>query len=138
MWGTACHPVCFGYDDADNLVSLKTFRAGTETISSDPSERSDYDETKWDFDAVTGLEISKTCADDSSMVKTYDAYNRLATETDARGNLKMHSYEHARGLHLGTTYTVVDGTAETSDRSFNYNHLGQLTQLTDDSDVALN
>ena len=47
--------------------------------------------------------------------------------------MKTHSYEHARGLHLGTTYTVVDGTAETSARSFNYNHLGQLTQLVDDS-----
>ena len=40
------------------------------------------------------------------VVTTYDAYNRLATETDARGNVKTHSYEHARGLQLGTTYTL--------------------------------
>ena len=68
-------------------------------------------------------------------MKTYDAYNRLATETDARGNVKTHTYEHARGLHLGTDYTVVDGTATTTDRRFTYNHLGQMTQQVDDAGV---
>lgn len=91
------------------------------------------DVTTWVFDAKTGLEISKTYADNTSVAKTYDAYNRLATETDARGNVKTHSYEHARGLHLETTYTVVDGTAVTAARCFTYNHLGQLTQVIDDS-----
>ena len=134
-WGTALQPACFGYDDMGNMTTLRTFRAGTEIISSDPTVRTDYDQTTWAFHAATGLEISKTYADDSSVVKTYDAYNRLATEADARGNVKAHTYEHARGLHLGTTYTVVDGTAETSASSFIYNHLGQLTQLTDDSGV---
>ena len=67
------------------------------------------------------------------MLKTYDAFNRLATETDARGNVKTHAYEHARGLHLGTSYTVVEGIAETSARSFTYNHLGQMIQLVDDA-----
>ena len=125
-WGTALQPVCFGYDEADNLISLKTFRAGTEIISSDPTERMDGDETTWTFDPAAGLELRKTYADNSSVVKTYDAYNRLATETDARGNVKTHSYEHARGLLLGTTYS--DTTAP---RSYAYNHLGQLTQVTD-------
>lgn len=69
------------------------------------------------------------------MVKTYDAYNRLVTETDARGNVKTQTYEQARGLHLGTTYTVVDGTAVTIARSFSYNHLGKMTQVVDDSGV---
>ena len=134
-WGTALQPACFGYDDMDNMTSLRTFRADGEVITTDPSERSDYDETTWTINAITGLEMAKTYADNTSVVKTYDAYNRLATETDARGNVKTHTYEHVRGLHLGTTYTVVDGTAETSARSFTYNHLGQLTQLTDDSGV---
>ena len=132
-WGTAIQPACFGYDDMDNVTSLRTFRADVEVITTDPSERSDYDETTWTFNAVTGLEISKTYADNSSVVKTYDAYNRLATETDARGNIKTHAYEHARGLHLGTTYTVVEGTAETYARSFSYNHLGQMVQQVDDA-----
>ncbi len=134
-WGTALQPACFGYDDMDNMTSLRTFRAGTEIISSDPSERTDGDVTTWTFYPATGLELSKTYADGTTVVKTYDAYKRLATETDARGNIKTHTYEHARGLHLGTTYTVVEGTADTASRSFTYNHLGQLTQLTDDSGV---
>ena len=131
-WGTAQQPACFGYDDMDKMTSLRTFRADGEVITTDPSERSDYDETIWAFNPVTGLEMSKTYADDTSVLKTYDAYNRLSTETDARGNVKTHSYEHARGLHLSTAYTVVDGTAATSDRSFSYNHLGQMLQLVDD------
>ncbi|MBR3925901.1 MAG: RHS repeat protein [Akkermansia sp.] len=132
-WGTALQPACFGYDDIDNMTTLRTFRADNEVITTDPSERSDYDETTWSFNAVTGLEISKTYADGTQVQKSYDAYKRLATETNARGNVKTHSYEHARGLQLGTTYTVVEGTAETAARSFTYNHLGQMTQLVDDS-----
>ena len=42
--------------------------------------------------------------------------------------MKTHSYEHARGLHLSTSYS--DGTTP---RQFSYNHLGQPTQVTDDS-----
>ncbi|MBR3858395.1 MAG: RHS repeat-associated core domain-containing protein, partial [Bacteroidaceae bacterium] len=132
-WGTAIQPACFGYDEMDNMTTLRTFRADNEVITTDPSERTDGDVTTWVFHAVTGLEISKTYADNTTVVKTYDAYNRLATETDARGNVKTHAYEHARGLHLGTSYTVVEGTAETSVRSFTYNHLGQMTQLVDDA-----
>ncbi len=134
-WGTAIQPACFGYDDMGNMTSLRTFRAGTEIICFDPTERTDGDVTTWTFHPATGLELSKTYADGTTMVKTYDAYNRLATETDARGNVKTHAYEHARGLHLGTTYIVVNGTAESSARSFTYNHLGQLMQLTDESGV---
>ena len=141
-WGTAIQPACFGYDDMDNMTTLRTFRAGTEIISSNPSERTDGDMTAWAYHPATGLELSKTYADNSSVVKTYDAYNRLATETDARGNVKTHTYEHARGLHLGTTYTLPSQSSEgamagaaTIARSFSYNHLGKMTQVVDDSGV---
>ncbi|MEE1265880.1 MAG: hypothetical protein UHH87_06290, partial [Akkermansia sp.] len=127
-WGTAIQPACFSYDDMGNMTTLHTFRADNEVITTDPSERADGDVTSWSFNAVTGLEISKTYADGSSVVKTYDDYNRLATETDARGNVKSHTYEHARGLLLGTSYSDNSIT-----RSFIYNHLGQMTQLVDDA-----
>lgn len=127
-WGTALQPACFGYDDIDNMTALRTFRADGELITTDPSERTDYDQTTWAFHAATGLEMSKTYADNSSVLKTYDAYNRLATETDARGNVKTHSYELARDLLLGTSYSDNSIT-----RSFTYNHLGQMTQLVDDA-----
>ena len=87
-WGTAIQPACYGYDDMDNMTSLRTFRAEAEVITTDPSERTDGDVTTWAFDSVTGLEISKTYAEGAQVQKSYDAYNRLATETDARGNVK--------------------------------------------------
>lgn len=134
-WGTSQQPACFGYDDMNNMTSLRTFRVDDDFITTDPSDRSDYDETTWTFNAATGLEMSKSYADNTFVVKTYDAYNRLATKTDARGNVKTYSYELARGLYLGSSYTVVDGTAATTARSFSYNHLGQMTRMVDDAGV---
>ena len=110
------------------LSRLRPFRTGTEIINSDPTERMDGDETTWVFDPASGLKLRKIYADNSSVVKTYDGFNRLTTVTDARGNVKTHSYEVARGLQLGTVYS--DGTTA---RQYAYNHLGQLTQVTDDA-----
>ena len=146
-WGTAIQPACFGYDDMDNMSMLMTFRGSPETNEDGSPSQSGVgaaagDVTTWVFHPATGLELSKTYADGTAVVKNYDAYNRLATETDARGNVKNHTYEHARGLHLGTTYTLPSQSSEgatagaaSNARSFTYNHLGQLTQLTDDSGV---
>ena len=44
-WGTGIQPVCFGYDDADRMTWLTTFRASAETVSSDPCDRTDGDTT---------------------------------------------------------------------------------------------
>ncbi len=127
-WGTAVQPAAFAYDDADRLTALTTYRAGTEIISVDPTGRTDGDTTIWTYHAATGLELTKTYADGKGTTTTYDAFNRLASETDGRGITKTHSYEHARGLLLGTAYS--DGTTA---RSYQYNHLGQPTQVVDDA-----
>ena len=136
-WGTAVQPASFSYDDADRLVTLTTYRNPDAVISSDPAEMNG-DVTTWNYDPATGLELSKTYADGTAVVKSYDAHNRLVTETNARGKMKCHAYEHARGLLLGTTYyhAPQDGEEPVTDsltpaRSYAYNHLGQLTQVTD-------
>ena len=129
-WGTGIQPVMFGYDDADRMTSLTTFRASEETVSTNPSDRTDGDVTTWSYHDASGMEISKTYADSSSVVKTYDAYNRVLTETDARGKVKAHTYEQARGLLLGISYND-----STTPRAYTYNHLGQLTQVTDAAGV---
>ena len=143
-WGTGIQPAVFGYDDAGNMVTLTTFRHPGAVISSDPAEWEGLvqDTTTWTFDPATGLELRKTYADNTAVVKTYDAHNRLATETNARGKVKVHSYEHARGLLLNTTWyhPAAEGEEAVADsyspsRSFTYNHLGQLTQVTDDAGV---
>ena len=107
------------------MVSLTTYRNPAADITTDPVDMQG-DVTTWVYDPATGLELRKTYADNSSVVKTYDAFNRLETETTARGKVKTHSYESARGLLLGTTYSD-----STTPRSYAYNHLGQLTQVTD-------
>ena len=117
------------------MTMLMTFRGIPETNEDGSPNQSGEgaaagDETTWVFDPASGLELRKTYADNSSVVKTYDRFNRLATETDARGNVKTHSYETARGLLLGTTYS--DGTTA---RQYAYNHLGQVTQVTDDAGI---
>jgi len=127
-WGTAIQPAVFSYDDADRLTTLTTFQASTETITTDPSDRTDGDTTMWTYHDATGLETRKTYADGSHVDKSYDAYNRLSLETLARGITKTHGYEHNRGLLLGTTYSD-----DTTARSYQYNHLGQLTQVVDDA-----
>ena len=132
-WGTAIQPVCYGYDSADRLTSLTTFRAGTEIISGNPASRADGDTTTWGYHDASGMEIRKTYADGKSITKTYDAFNRLLTETDGRGVTKTHSYEHARSLLLGTTYTNV--TSPTTARAYTYNHLGQLLTVADAAGV---
>ena len=125
-WGTGIQPALFAYDSADRMTSLTTFRASTETVSTDPVNRADGDVTTWSYHDTSGMETAKTYADGSCITKTYDAYNRVLTETDARGKVKTHTYEHARGLLLGTSYND-----STTPRSYTYNHLSQLTQVTD-------
>ncbi len=129
-WGTGIQPVMFGYDDADRMTSLTTFRASEETVSTNPSDRTDGDTTTWSYHDTSGMETAKTYADNSSVAKTYDAYNRVLTETDARGKVKTHTYEPARGLLLGTSYSD-----SSTPRAHTYNHLGQLTQVTDAAGV---
>ena len=126
-WGTGTQPLLLGYDEADRLVSLTTFRAAQEgDIAEDPSERADGDTTTWSYDEATGLETRKTYADGTHVDKTWDAFNRLATETNARGIVKTRTYEQARGLLTGISYSDA-----TPGQSFAYDHLGNLTQITD-------
>ena len=128
-WGTGTQPLLLGYDEAGRLVSLTTFRAAQEgDIAEDPSDRADGDTTTWSYDEATGLETRKTYADGTHVDKTWDAFNRLATETNARGIVKTCTYEQARGLPAGISYSDA-----TPGQSFSYNHLGQLTQITDAS-----
>ncbi len=76
------------------------------------------------------MELSKIYADGSSEQKTYDAFNRLSTITDARGVMKTHTYDVARGLLLSESYS--DGT---NNRSYEYNFLAMPGQISDDTEV---
>lgn len=83
-YGTALQPSVFGYDDADRLVSLMTFRVPGETIAADPRERTDGDVTAWSYDDASGLMTAKTYADGHGESYSYDDWNRLAVKRQAR------------------------------------------------------
>ena len=74
--------------------------------------------------------MSKIYADGSSEVRTYDAFNRLATINDARGVVKTHTYDVARGLLLSESYSD-----ETNNRTYLYNFLAMTVQISDDAGV---
>ena len=61
----------------------------------------EMDSLACEYDLATGLELRKTYADGKGTMKTYDAYNNLATVTDARGVVATYSYDIPRGLLTG-------------------------------------
>ncbi len=126
-YGTGVQPATFGYNDADNLTKLTTYRAAGKVISTDPSGL-EGDTTTWEYDLATGLELKKTYADGKGTVRTYDAYNNLATVTDARGVVATYSYDIPRGLLTGSAFSD-----DTPAQKFIYNFLGQLTAVQDAS-----
>ena len=84
--------------------AITTYRATGKVISTDPSGL-EGDTTTWEYDLTTGLELRKTYADGKGTVKTYDAYNNLATVTDARGVVTTYSYDIPRGLLTGIDFS---------------------------------
>ncbi len=107
--------------------ALMIYQTTGKVISMDPSELKG-DTTTWEYDLATGLELRKTYADGKGTVKTYDAYNNLATVTDARGVVATYTYNLNRGLLTSINFS--DGTPA---QKFTYNFLGQLTAVQDAS-----
>ncbi len=124
-YGTAVQPACFGYDEADRMISLTTFRIADEEITTDPSERTDGDTTRWTYEEATGRQLKKTYADGSEVIDTYDAMNRLSTRTLARGIATSYSYDPLTG-----ETTQVHYSDETPDFTYEFNHLGQIVAIT--------
>lgn len=127
-WGTAIQPAVFSYNDADQITGLTTFRGSAEAITIDPRERTDGDMTAWTYNAATGLPTRKTYADETHEDISYDTLNRVSSLTNGRGNVMTRSYDALTGLLTGETYG--DGTPSITAV---YNHLGQLTGITDAS-----
>lgn len=126
-WGTAIQPALFDYDSMDHLVSLTTFRAGSETLSGDPGGRTDGDTTIWTYHEASGLEISKSYADGTHVDKTYNVLGLLERLCNARGTSEIREYDTLTGQLTRVSFS--DGS--TPSQTYTYNHLGQLTQVTD-------
>ena len=126
-WGTAIQPALFDYDSMDHLISLTTFRAGSETVSSDPEGRTDGDTTMWTYHEASGLEISKSYADGTHVDKTYNVLGLPERLFNARGTSEIREYDTLTGQLTRVSFS--DGS--TPSQTYTYNHLGQLIQVTD-------
>ena len=131
-WGTGTQPICYSYDDSNRLISETTFRHRDNIIISDPTLLTDGDVTSWVYDYATGLELSKIFADGTLLNKSYDAYNRISSETNAQGKVKTYSYEHERGLLISVVYSDSE-----IPETYEYNHLGQLIKIVDMSGTRI-
>lgn len=132
-WGTGIQPAVYTYNDADRLVSLTTWRAPSETVATDPRERTDGDTTTWSYDRATGLPVRKTHADGTCEITSYDTLNRVSAITNARGQSSTRVYGPKTGELTGVTFANADGSEASPAQSYGYNHLGQLVSVTDAS-----
>ncbi len=80
-------------------------------------------------DYIGGRRLRKTYADNTQHNYTYDLAGRLATLTDAKAQVKTHSY-YKDGQLAGITYT--NSQKPTPNVSFTYDAIyGRLSQMTD-------
>ncbi|MBT8784321.1 sugar-binding protein, partial [Akkermansia muciniphila] len=97
-------------------------------ITADPTGRTDGDVTTWSYDDATGLLIRKTWADGTHEDTAYNALNFKSTLTDARGVVTTWGYNLKKGVNNSVSYSD-----STPGIQYAYNHLNQLTQVTDAS-----
>ncbi|MCD8283631.1 MAG: hypothetical protein LUD52_02780, partial [Opitutae bacterium] len=138
-FGSGSQPAVFEFGDADNKISQKLFRAGSEVIDGDPRERGDFDETLWVYHEATGLLLAKIYPNGSRTDYAYDARNRLATTTlareiDAAGTRLQLTRAYDDKTNELVSVTSNDGTVATS---YVYNFLGQLLRMSDSSEITI-
>lgn len=128
-YGTAIQPACFAYDEASNMIRLTTFRSAGETITTDPSFRTDGDVTEWEYAWQEKVVLKKTYADGSIVTTQYGDMNRVASVTDAQGQTVTHAYYVDTGLLKSQLYSG----GKTPNIHYDYNHLGGLVEIKDGS-----
>ena len=127
-WGTGIQPAVFAYDNADHLISMRTFRVSGETITTDPRERTDGDTTTWTYEKASGLLLCKTYADETHENISYNVFNMITSKIDARNVTVSFIYDLKKGVN--TSIIADDGTPRIT---YAYNHLAQMTRVTDDA-----
>ena len=127
-WGTGIQPAVFAYDNADHLISMRTFRVSGETITTDPRKRTDGDTTTWTYEKASGLLLRKTYADETHEDISYNVFNMITSKIDARNVTVSFIYDLKKGVN--TSIIADDGTPSIT---YAYNHLAQMTRVTDDA-----
>lgn len=127
-WGTGIQATSFVYDEADRLISLITYRAENEEITTNPTERTDGDTITWTYHEASGLVTRKTYQDGTHEDSEYNRLNMLIKKTDARGIICTYTWNITKGVCYRIEYS--DGTPT---QDFVYNHLANMYKVIDAS-----
>ena len=132
VWGDTEYPVEYGYDQYGQKVTMTTFRTGTSwNGESWPIPAPQGDTTTWNYDAATGLLVSKVYADGYGPSYTYTADGRIATRTWARKDAQDNDLVTTYTYNLFGELTGIDYSDSTPDITYSYNRVGKLAQVTD-------
>ncbi len=125
-WGDVPYPQERVYNEYGDLTELHTFRGGSGWSGSTwPASPGTADKTTWNYQAESGLLLSKT--DDAGRSVSYTYTNGLlATRTWARGVVTTNSYNDFADL-IALTYSDSTPTVNFT----NYNRAGLPLQILD-------
>lgn len=127
LWGDVPYPEERVFEATyGDQTELRTFRTELAWSSSTWPGGANFDKTTWNYDAATGLVLSKVDAANKGYTNVYYATRNLWTKSWSRG-VTMTNVYNAFGDLLRKDYS--DGTPSVviSD----YNPLGQITQVVD-------
>lgn len=136
QWGGALTPVSYSYNSYGELIGMSTYRTGsidTWSQTTWPAGQT-ADTTTWNYDAATGLLLSKHDAANQGTDYTYTARGQLQTRSWAR--LKPGSatervtatWNYSAKTGEVTSVSYNDGTPGVA---YNYNRTGLPSSVTD-------
>ena len=132
VWGDAEYPVEYGYDQYGQKVTMTTFRTGSSwNGESWPNPAPQGDTTTWNYDAASGLVLSKVYADGYGPSYTYTTGGKLATRTWARKDAQDNDLVTTYSYNLFGELIGIDYSDSTPDITYSYNRVGKLSQVTD-------
>lgn len=148
QWGAATYPVVYGYTDYGERKTMNTYRNGSDWDSASwpTSTTGAADTTTWNYDAATGVLLSKTvpAADPASsdpvrkapqtVSYTYNTRGQIKSRTSARNIVTNYSYygEQAGEAKTGELRLIdYPNGSGTTDISYTYSRQGLASQISD-------
>lgn len=128
-WGPATYPITYTFNAYGEQTGMQTYRdTSTDwTPGTWPANAPAGDSTTKDFEAATGLLLSKTDAQGRAVTYTYNVRGQLATRTWARGVKTTYSYDPKTSEQTSISYS--DSTHAVA---YGYDRAGLNTSISDE------
>src|SRR5258708_6151924 len=105
-WGVNTYPVQYVFNSYGEQTEMDTFPDTTVNTNVSTWPRPDAaDATTWNYDAATGVLLTKTDAASKVVTYTYNARGQLATRAWARGVTTTYSYSAMTAEQTGISYS---------------------------------